>query len=196
MIDQIEAGIQTRLNDLAKSNAFKVKCETYGGELDDNLLVDAVQKAPAFWIAFAGAKQTRSIARKGQEWQANFVVISAAKSMHQDQSRLGGRGGKVLGAYELILFAIASLEGFSPADGCTALDPKQVTNLFNARVEREYLAIYSVTFSCRFIWERVPDATLDDLESIFHSSKPYVGGPALDDTPTVDSEITQLESSE
>jgi len=196
MIDQIEAGIQTRLNDLAKSNAFKVKCETYGGELDDNLLVDAAQKAPAFWIAFAGAKQTRTIARKGQEWQANFVIISAAKSMKQDQARQGGRGGKVLGAYELILFAIAALEGYLP-DGCSqALDPKQVTNLFNAKIEREYLAIYSVTFSCRFIWERVPDATLEDLESIFHSSKPYVGGPASDETPTVDSEITQLENSE
>jgi phage gp37-like protein len=194
MIDQIEAGIQTRLNHLAGSNSFKVKCETYGGELDDNLLADAAQKAPAFWIAFAGAKKTRGLGRGGDEWEANFVVISAAKSMHQDQSRLGGREGKILGAYELILFAIASLEGYQPVDGCTALDPKQVTNLFNARIEREYLAIYSVTFSCRFILERVPDATLDDLESIFHSSKPHVGGPASKETPTMDSEIDQQET--
>ncbi|NVJ90875.1 MAG: DUF1834 family protein [Methylocystaceae bacterium] len=194
MIDQIEVGIQTRLNDLAKANAFKIKCETYGGELDDNLLEELTQKAPGFWVVFTGGKPVRKISRGKYEWQVNFVVIAAAKSMHQEHSRQGGREGLILGAYNLILFAHSGLEGFLP-DGCSqALEPKQITNLFNARIESEYLAIYSVTFSCRFIWERVPDATLDDLESIFHSSKPYVGEAASDETPTIDSDITQTET--
>jgi len=190
MINQIEAAIVARLNDVAKSNAFKVKAESYGGELDDTLLKDAAQSAPAFWIAFAGAKKGRKVAHDKHEWQANFVVISAAKSMHQEQVRQGGRGGLVLGAYEMIHFAISALEGFMPEGSSQALVPHQVTNLFNAKIEREYLAIYSVTFSCKFPLERVSDTALDDLESLFHSSKPH---HATEETPIMESEIQQQE---
>ncbi|MDV7340974.1 phage protein Gp37 [Terasakiella sp. A23] len=191
MIGPIETAMTDKLNELAKTNAFKVKAESYGGELTDEFLKDAAQKAPAIWIVFAGMTPKKKMRHGSIDYEASFVVISCAKSMHQEAARKGARGGKVLGAYELIMFSISALEGLEPEGVSRALAPGRVANLFNAKANDEHLAIYSVAFTCRFIWDRAVDGDLDDFLTLYHSTKPKLGDADNTDTQSLNSEIVQ-----
>ncbi len=193
MIDQIELAIIDRLKTAVMESGLATKVDSYGGQLDDEMLAAAAQAAPIIWAVFAGMKKKRKVSRTATEFEGTFVIISAAKSLNQVGSRQGGRGGKIVGAYQLIQFAVNTLEGFCPEPLNQALEPDTVSNLFNARVSSEHLAIYSTAFKCRFLWNRSEDSDMHDFETISHSTRPASG---TDDTPNMEAEIAQQEPEE
>lgn len=176
MLIAVEQALKARLEETAAAlNLNQVKIDQYGGQLDTELLDEVIQSCPGAWLVFTGMKPGRRMSRD-TEMKFSFGVIVGATSLEGDMSRQGGRGGLVVGAYELIDFAGKALDRFQPEGLLTApLECVGVQNLFNARVGRNHLAVYGVNFEGALLWDHDFPNDLDDFEIIEHGSKPSYG---------------------
>lgn len=197
MIDQLEQSIIERLKFVANNNNIKVKIDGHGGQLSNLFVTEAAQNAPAVWMIFDGMEKLRKLGREADEYEARFTAVVAAKSVNRVSARQGGRNGLVLGAYQLIRFVITTLNGFIPDTASRPLETTEVKNLFTDRsdpnITQENLAIYSTTASCRFVWTREADPTLEDLELIFHTPIPDLDDPNTDQGTAMETSLPQKE---
>ncbi|MAO55659.1 MAG: hypothetical protein CMM61_08175 [Rhodospirillaceae bacterium] len=199
----IEEAIETQLKAVATAKGLSLKVDAYGGQLEDEKLDDLAQNCPAALIAISGLTRARR-APHSAEFDITATVIVAANSLNDDMARRGGRGGRHIGAYNLIKFAVSALNGFG-TDPALSPDPDSpllsapllvtaVQNLFNANVSRRYLAVYGVPFQGRVTVANDLADELDDLTDIYVSSIP---SPAADDgenTEPIEAEIPQRET--
>ncbi|OSQ41668.1 phage protein Gp37 [Thalassospira sp. MCCC 1A01428] len=189
MIAQLERALRDRLKTVRQDKNLKVAIETYGGQLDDDLLADIAQRAPAIYVTFAGMTPAPRKVRGSNSFDATIALIVAGKSIDDEQARGGGRAGKIVGAFDLIDLSLFALDGFAPDGVDRAFEPTRVSNLFSAKVRREYLAIYAFAWTTRFTTTGNFDAdALDDFKTIHVSSS--VGGP---DSPAIEADIAQQE---
>lgn len=179
MLKEIETGMKSRLEETVTAKGLRVKVGSYGGQLDDRLIEELAQNCPAMWAVFTGMRRRRKLTR-GAEYDTNFSVLVAANSLEGESARRGGRGGRIIGAYDLCDLAAAGLHGFRVDPMTTAMEPMGVTNLFNARTSRHFLAVYGVDFAARVLWDRDVPADLDDLETIHSESTPPGDGDAVE----------------
>ena len=197
MIDQLEQAIIDRLKQVAQNNNIRVSVDSHGGQLSSAFVTEAAQKAPAVWMVFDGMEKLRKLGREGDEYEARFTALVASSSVNRVAARQGGRNGLILGAYQLIRFVIATLNGFSPVQASRPLETTEVKNLFSDRsdpdIARENLAIYSTAVSCRFVWAREADPSIEDLELIFHASTPDLDIPDQDGTTAMETNLPQKE---
>lgn len=189
MISALEKALRDRLETVRKDKGLRVAIETYGGQLDEDLLAEIAQKAPAIYVTFAGMTPTNRRVRGQNAFDTSFALIVAGKSARAEMARGGGRGGVIVGAFELIDFTLFALAGFRPDGVDMPLEPGRVSNLFSAKVGREYLAVYAFAWTTRFTATGTFDVeALDDLANIHLTSA--VGGP---DTPVLEADLPQQE---
>ena len=198
----IEQAAQAQLETVAAAKGLKLKIDAYDGELDEDQWAKLAQTAPAALVAISGLKRVRKGVRNA-EFTITVTVIVAANSLNDDMARRGGRGGKHVGAYALINYAVAALNGFG-TDPALSPDPETplmkapllvtgAQNLINSKVKNLYLAAYAVPFEGRVNIANALADDLDDLENIYVSSTP---SPATDDgadTKPIEEDIVQQE---
>ncbi|HBS22704.1 MULTISPECIES: phage protein Gp37 [Thalassospira] len=189
MIGDLEKFLKETLIAQRDQRDLKVTIDTYGGQLDEDLLREIAQKAPAIYVTFSGMTKAARQTARGRVFDGTFVLIAASKAVNDEHARGGGRGGRITGAFDLLDFALFATSGLDHETLDRSFEAERITNLFNAKVGREYLAVYALALSCRFTI--TPDwgiADLDDLETIHHTSA--LGGEG---TPIMETDLPQTE---
>lgn len=179
MLKEIEAGMETRLEEVVAIKAPGIKVGSHGGPLDDRVIVELARNRPAMWVVFTGLRRHQRLTR-GAEHETSFRVLVTANGLEGETARRGGRGGAIIGAYDLCDLAAAALHGFRVDPMITPMEPVGVSNLLTARTSRNLLAVYGVDFTARVLWDRDVPLDLEDFETIHHESAPPGDGPAIE----------------
>ncbi|SOC28208.1 phage protein Gp37 [Thalassospira xiamenensis] len=189
MIATLEQALKDRLIEYRDAKGLKIVVDTYSGQLDEDLLRELAGKAPAIYVTFSGMSPARKMRSGVHSFEASFVLIVAGKSANDEHARGGGRGGKIVGAFEMIDFSFFATCDLDHELLDRAFEPQRVTNLFNAKVGREYLAVYGLALTCRLsVSADWGIAELDDLETIHHTAA--IGGEG---SPVMETDLPQTE---
>lgn len=192
MIADLEQALKARLTDERDAKGLKFHVDTYSGQLDDDLLRELAQKAPSIYVTFSGMSKARQMRNGAHSFEATFVLIVAGKSTNDEHARGGGRGGKIVGAFELIDFSFFATCDLDHELLDRKFEPQRVTNLFSAKVGREYLAVYGLALTCKLTVTADWDVSeLDDFETIHHTAA--IGG---EDSPLMETDLPQTEEEE
>jgi len=200
-IAALETAIKKALTDAATAKQLKIHIDAYGGQLDEAKLEAIAQSCPAVWVVISGLTLKRKM-NVGGEYEVTASVLCASNSLDDDMARQGGRGGRHIGAYNLINFVYSALSAFHGHDATgqpilsQPLKATGINNLFNAKTRRNYLAVYAIPFTGRLIWlpDEPIDANLDDFTDIQSHSTPADAVNGGIDTPNIETAIAQKET--
>ncbi len=198
-IAALEAAVKSELQAAVTAKGLKLKVDAYGGQLDENKIEEIAQSCPAMWVVFTGATVKRPLP-VGAEFDVTISVLSGTTSLDDDMARQGGRGGRHIGAYTLIQFVYSVLDGFMGDDGegnkilSQPLKATSINNLFNAKIRRDYLAVYGLPFKGRMVLTPDEPADMDEFEEIKLSTTPSPATGDGSDTPNTETDIAQKET--
>jgi phage gp37-like protein len=170
-IAAIEDAILAHLAAAAPALPYKiVEMESYAGQLDEQL-DQVIRRMPAVWVAFAGHAKPRPVGTSKTKFRidATFAVMHGARNARGEKFtrhglELGGLVAEV-GAYRILADVGALLLRQDFADTgleIEPLSPGRVATLYNTRLAREGLAVFSQEWHTAWIMS-LPDQPLDPL---------------------------------
>lgn len=153
----------------AAATAFRVDTiESYGGQLDDELL-EWVRRLPAIWVVFAGADKpvAKNTAKTQWLYSATFTVFVAQRNLAGNKALRQGDANNP-GTYALMALANAALLGKDLGLAIEAFQPGPVRSVFSAVVNRDAVMVYALNFQTRFVVNAVQPELLPEghLEQI------------------------------
>lgn len=165
------AAIEDAMLALIKAQSFGYALKTiasYAGELsgDKDAIARILLQFPAVWVSFKGEGKPISYDTQRQRWlvPATFSIFAAARNAR------GGRSGRIgdvntVGAYQIISDMRQLFVGRDLLAGADLLNPGGIKTLFNATIEKNYLAIYAVEFTTKYYLAATPLAEVDWLRT-------------------------------
>ncbi|WP_036666014.1 DUF1834 family protein [Paludibacterium yongneupense] len=136
--------------------------ETYGGEFDDENLLEVLKRFPAAWVTFAGVKKTVPVDTRREKWRAegSFVVMVGTRSVRSESaSRLGGPGAREVGT-NLLVYAVRHLLAQQDLGlPIRALEPGSVRTLYNSRIQGQAFSVFALEFHTAWVEATLPLGT-------------------------------------
>lgn len=178
-------------------------CESYGGELDDDL-ANVITQLPAVWVTFGGIRDTRPVSTARAKYRATgtWVVMIGEKTAVRS-NRTGRQGGALItevGTYPLLYAVRRLLSGQELGLPIDRLKPGRVRTLFNTRVAQTPMTAFAAEFHADWIEAALEDGAwpapegTDDLDSMFvryqgktEAPAPYLDGVTITTDPVDES---------
>lgn len=191
MADVIYTAVERAIVERLRTGLGKMvrACESYGGELDDDLAT-VVKLLPAVWVTFGGIEKTVPVSTARREFRSTGIwVVMIGEKTNVRSNVAGRRGGPLLsevGTYPL-LYAVRRL--LSSQDLGVAIDflrPGRVRTLFNSRVAQTPVTAFAAEFRADFIENALPmdawpaPSGADDLDALFTRYGAHTDAPDRD----------------
>ncbi len=183
MIAETQTALINYLTSMSKADKLQVHVGEYEGQLDDKLLGEIQRHNQSIFVVFTGLTPTKDKLRGQKVYEVNYTLVTSGKSVHR-----GKRRNMVT---LLIDWLEDAIEGFSPDNMFRSFTTSKVSNLFNAKVERTHLAVYSYAIKGKVLATRGFDpGQLDDFLTLHHEATP-AGVGTVADTPNLETDILQ-----
>lgn len=181
MLAEIENGMVSTIKN-AVGLAYLKTAASYAGELDGGLN-EVVRAYPAVWVTFAGCAKPAKTGANTWKVPATFVVMVAARNVHAEKSARLGTVNEV-GAYQILKDVRALLLNQDLGLAIERFAPGATKTLYNTKVGKDGLAIFSQEWITAFIDHMPAEATVNLLKVGFnYLLKP--GDEVIDATDTV-----------
>ncbi|MET3461285.1 phage protein Gp37 [Variovorax atrisoli] len=154
-IQQIEQAMLARLRTVSRPYAG-LTIESYGAQLDDELF-GWVRTVPAAWVTFDKVTESTRISRRRFRLTGNFEVLSAQRSLGENDGRMGGPlEARDVGVYQLIEDNKLALANQKLGLAIQPLTPGAIRSVMKGMAQRDAMAIYAQAFSTTWV-EEIPD---------------------------------------
>lgn len=161
MLADIESALVDTIKNAAGLSYLKT-VDSYAGQLDAGL-TEVIRSYPAVWVTFAGsAKPVRS---GSNTWKvpATFVVMVAARNVRSEKSARSGSANEI-GAYQILKEVRTLILNQDLGLAIERLVPGAIKTLYNTRVGKDALAIFSQEWSTAFIDHAPTEAEVSLLQ--------------------------------
>lgn len=147
MLAEIENGIVSTLKH-ATGLAYLKTVDSYAGQLDEGL-TEVIRSYPAVWVAFAGSGKPKKTGSNTWKVPATFVVMVAARNVRAEKAARIGTVNEV-GAYKILKDVRALLLNQDLGLAIERFEPGATKTLYNTKVGKDGLAIFSQEWSTAF----------------------------------------------
>lgn len=178
MADVIYTAVERAIVERLRTGLGKMvlACESYGGELDDDLGA-VIGLLPAVWVTFGGVAKTVPVSTARVKYRATGTwVVMLAEKTNVRGNAAGRRGGPTItevGTYPILYAVRRLLSGQELGVAIDWLKPGRVRTLFNARVSKTPVTAFAAEFHADFIETALPDGAwpapsgANDLDALF-----------------------------
>ena len=155
MIGAVENAILARLR--GTNFGYKLKAETYGGELDDEKsFASVLGNLPGCWVLLKGLGEGEAAAG-GRMVPATYTIFCGAKNLRNEAaSRLGGKMGEV-GAYQILLDIRAALKDSRLGLKIDPLIPGRAAPLFSGKLASTMVSLWACDFTTAWFEDDIPE---------------------------------------
>lgn len=182
MLATIESAIVKTITS-SPGMAYLKTCDSYAGQLDEGLS-EVVRAYPAVWVTFAGSGKPARSGANTWKVPATFVVMVAARNVRNEKAARIGTPTEV-GAYQVLKDVRTLLLNQDLDLEIERFAPGAIKTLYNTRVGKDALAIYSQEWTTAFI-EHAPTEEEVSLLSIGISYFIKPGDDVADATDLLD----------
>lgn len=148
MLAEIETALVAAIKGAAGLSYLKT-VDSYAGQLDEGL-GEVIRSYPAVWVTFAGAGKPTRTSHKTWKVPATFVIMVAARNVQNEKAARVGTANDI-GAYQILKEVRALLLDQDFGLSIERLAPGAIKTLYNTKVGKDALAIYSQEWTTAFI---------------------------------------------
>ncbi|MBX3588792.1 MAG: DUF1834 family protein [Ramlibacter sp.] len=151
---QVELAILARLR---QERTYKVACESYGAQLDDETFA-WIRTLPATWVTFGGVERIKRTGARSFIVEAAFEVLVAQRALVENAGRLkDDTHGRDVGVYQLLEDNKLLLANQTLDLAIQPMTPGEIRAVMKSQVNRDAVHVYSQTY--RTSWrETMPEA--------------------------------------
>lgn len=168
-IAQIENAMVTALRAAAAAASFRVDTiESYGGQLDDDLL-EWVRRLPAIWVVFSGLGKPKAVDASLTRWRysATFTVFCAQRNLGGNQALRQG-DARNPGVYALMQLVTSVLLRRDLGLPIAEFNPGEVRTIVSTVVGHDGVMAYGMNWETAWIetlqpTELTPEGWLDSI---------------------------------
>jgi phage gp37-like protein len=161
MLAEIENGIVATIK-AATGMLYLKTCDSYAGQIDEGLN-EVVRSYPAVWVTFGGSAKPTKTGANTWKVPATFVVMVAARNVRNEKAARVGTVNEV-GAYQILKDVRALLLNQDLGLEIERLAPGAIKTLYNTKVGKDALAIYSQEWTTAFVDHMPTEAAVDLLK--------------------------------
>lgn len=159
---QLEDAAIARIKAASDTNALGYKVPeiaSYGGQLDDDTLFQAVRRLPAVWVTVGGDRPARRLGRK-TVLGLTLAVMVATRNVRGERATRHGTVGEP-GTYQMVEDVRDLLTGQAMGLAIAPLRVGAVRTLYNTRQGNEARSVFALEFSTDYTYTPPEDAALD-----------------------------------
>ena len=152
IVSQVENAMVAALK--AAATAFRIDTiESYGGQLDDDLL-EWVRRLPALWVVFGGAAKPTRVATHRRKWryQGTFTVFAAQRNLAGNKALRQGDANNP-GLYALMQIAHQALLARDLALPISPFEPGEVRLVTSFVANRDAVMAYALNWHTEWVVE-------------------------------------------